>query len=137
MGEEEGEGEGRSPLHPEYIRLIKIAIVAAIIIVALVIAVPFVQDALSQPRITVTETSFERVQCFFTSFQTYSYFFTLVNSGDADGFANVQFHLDGINLANANYFVPAGTTVDKSFNLQEGDCVDHTPEVVLAGFWKA
>ncbi len=136
MGEE---GEGRGPFRrPETYRLVKIAIVAVIVIVALVIAIPFVQDALRQPRITLTEASFSRVPCgFFGTSQTYSFFFTLVNSGDADGIANVQFLLDGINMANVDYFVPAGSSVEKSANLEVGGCGARTPGILLAGFRKA
>ncbi len=129
---EEEEGKGGGPARPEYIRLIKIAIVAVIVVVALVIAIPFVQDALRQPRMTLTDTSIFRQPCgLFGTSQTYSFLFTLVNSGDADGIANVQFLLDGINSANVDYFVPAGSSVEKSANLQVGGCGAHTSSIVL------
>ena len=152
MGEE---GEGVGPLKPEYIRLIKIAIVAVIVIVALVIAIPFVQEALRQPRVTLIESSESLIRCetfnhfhstgFFSGFdhlhidppQVYTGSFTLVNSGDADGFANVQLHLDGINMANENYFIPAGTSIQKSLSLQIDSCTVRAPDIVLAAFWKA
>lgn len=135
MGEE---GEGRGPLRPEYIRLIKIAIVAVIVIAALVITVPILQDALRQPRVTLIETSASFVGCgLFGSSQTYTFFFTLVNSGDAAAFANVQFHLSGVNSANENYFIPAGSSVAKSADVRVNDCVERTFNIVLAAFWKA
>ncbi len=124
------------PWRPEFVRLIKIAIVAAIVIVALVIAIPFVQDALRQPRVTLTDTSFSIVGCFLGK-QDVHFLFTLINTGDADAFANVQFHIDGVNMANDNYFIPAGTSVQKMATVGVNDCVDHTPAVVLAAFWKA
>ena len=133
----------------------RLIIVAVIVIVALVIAIPFVQDALRQPRVTLVEASESLVPCssflhfhstgFFTGFdhvhfvppQVYTASFTLVNSGDADGFANVQFHLDGINSANDNYFIPAHSSVQKNFNLQINNCAAQGLSIVLAGFWKA
>ncbi len=133
--EEEEEGKGRGPPRPEYIRLIKIAIVAVIVIVALVITVPILQDALRQPRVTLTDRDFSLACGFFDG--TYTYTFTLVNTGDADAFANVQFHLDGAIRADDNYFIPAHSSVRKSATLGVDDCTDRTPTIVLAAFWKA
>lgn len=97
-----------------------------------------VQEALRQPRITLTEEGFSLVSCgFFGTSQTYIFSFTLVNSGDGDGFANVRFVLDGTGRGNNNYFVPAGTSVDKSASLLVNDCVDHSPDIVLVASWKA
>ncbi len=141
-------------LKPEVARLVRYSVVAVIVIVALVITIPILQDALRQPRVTLVETSGARLPCsgtnhfhstgFFTGFnhvhwppQVYTASFTLVNSGDADGFANVQLHLNGINMANENYFVPAGTSVQKSANLQVGGCTEDTLTIILAAFWKA
>ena len=136
MGED-GDGVGR--LRPEYIRLIRFAIVAVIVIVALVLVVPFVQDALRAPRITVTETSVERQPFppFGCTSQTYIFTFRLVNSGDADGFANVQFHIDGVSMANSNYFIPAGQSIPGRVGVSLPDCNAHTTEVVLVSTWKA
>ena len=144
MGEE---GDGRGPARPEYFRLIKIAIVAAIVIVALVIAVPIVQDVLGQPRITYIEASISRVPCgLFGTSQNYTYTFTLKNSGDADGEADVHFVIDGTARIEArepaggqdmHYIVPAGSIVSKSFNYQVGGCGAHTTDILLVSFLKA
>ena len=140
MGEE-GDRVGR--LRPEHIRLIKIAIVAVIVIVALVI----VQDALRQPRITYIEASISRVPCgLFGTSQNYTYTFTLKNSGDADGEADVHFVIDGTARIEArepaggqdmHYIVPAGSIVSKSFNYQVSGCEAHTTDIILVSFLKA
>ncbi len=135
MGEE---GDSVGGLSPEHIRLVKIAIVAVIVIVALVITIPFVQEALRQPTITLTDRTVFRAICgLFGTSQTYRFLFTLVNSGDADGFANVQFHIDGTNRANNNYFIPAGGSVDKEANVVVGDCIAHSTDIRLESTWKA
>ncbi len=135
MGED---GGGAGGLRPEQLRLVKIAIVAVIVIVALVIAVPFIQEALRQPTITLTDRTVFRTTCgLFGSSQTYRFVFTLVNSGDADGFANVQFFIDSTNRANNNYFIPAGSSVDKDATVVVGDCVGHSTDIRLESTWKA
>lgn len=153
MGEEGGKGRG--PLRPEHIRLIKIAVVAVIVIVALVIAIPFVQDSLRQPQVTLIEPGESVVPCssflhfhstgFFTGFdhahfvppQVYTWSFTLVNTGDADGFVNIAFSLDGVVSAHSVYFVPAGSSIEKSFDLDAGDCVRQDASMGIEVSWKA
>lgn len=135
MGEDEG---GAVSPRPESVRVIKLMIVAAIVIAALVVAVLFVQDALRQPRIALIEGKILHVSCDTVgTFQTYFFSFVLVNSGDAHGFANVQFQLDGVSRANTDYFVPAGTSIEEGDSLQIDDCAAHTLALVLAAFWKA
>ncbi len=151
----EEKGVSGGPWRPEYIRLIKIAIVAVIVIVALVIAIPIVQDALRQPRVTLAEPSDSVVPCssfvhfhstgFFTGFdhfhfvppQVYTWSFTLVNTGDADGFVNIAFSLDGVVSAHSVYLVPAGSSIEKSFDLDSGDCVRQDASMGIEVSWKA
>ena len=137
MGEEE-EGKGAGPLRPEYVRLIKIGIVAVIVIVAVVSAIPFIQQAIAQPRISITDSNFGSVGCgLFGTSQTVVYSFTLINTGDADGFVQIGFFIDG-NLATQNtFFVGQGLSIPKVENVQLGDCGTHTPGLRILGVSKA
>jgi hypothetical protein len=69
-------------------------------------------------------------------FEFLTYFFTLVTTGDADGFAHVQFLLDGVVRANQTYFVPAGNSVQESFDLDPNDCFTHAASLRIASVWK-
>ena len=136
MGEEEGKGRG--PPRPEYIRLIKIAIVAAIVIAAVAISLPFILQAVAQPNIATTDFGFVRAPCgFFGTTQTYTYSFSLVNTGDADGFVQVGFFLDNNLVAQDTYHVPQGTSVPKTANVLVGDCADHNPGLRILEVSKA
>ncbi len=115
-------------------RLVIGVVVVVAVLVSVAIAIPFILEAIAQPNIVMTETSVpERRFC--SDVRTFS--FTLVNTGDADGFANIQFFLDGVEKANQDYFVPAGSTVEKSYDLDPGDCLTHDASLVLRNFRKA
>ncbi len=88
----------------ELVKAVRLAVIGAIIVAVILIAVPLILQAIAQPNIVITETSMpERRFC--SDVRTFS--FTLVNTADADGFANIQFFLDGVEKANQDYFVPA------------------------------
>ncbi len=97
------------------------------------VALPFILQAIAQPNIVLTETSYIEGDCY----EDYLFFFTLVSTGDADGFAKVEFLIDGVAMEDTDYFVQAGTTVEKSVAVLVDDCVQHTAEVRIASVWKA
>ncbi len=137
MGEEE-EGKGRGPPRPEYIRLIKIAIVAAIVIAAVAISLPFILQAVAQPRFAITDTGFLTPGCgLFGSSQTVTYLFSVVNTGDADGFVKIGFFIDNTLVAQDTYFVRQGMSDSKSGNVQVNDCADHAPGLRILEVSKA
>lgn len=126
----------------DILKLAKIIVVGGIVIAVITVGVPptiqYVGNALAQPEITLTDRNFGGQGCgLFGSTQTYTYFFTLVNTGDADGFAQVHFLLDGERVADDVYLVRVGESVDKSAAINVGDCESHTLGVVIGSTWKA
>ena len=135
MGEE---GEGVGPLKPEYIRLIKIAIVVVIVLVAVAVSLPFILQTIAQPNIVMTDTGFETLGCgFFGTSQTITYSFSLINTGDADGFVQIGFFADDNLIGSDTYFVSRGMSVPKTANIVVGDCVAHVPGLRILEVSKA
>ncbi len=135
MGEE---GDRVGPLRPEYIRLIKIAIVVVIVIAAVAISLPFILQAIAQPNIAITDSGFGTSGCgLFGSSQTVTYSFSLVNTGDADGFVQIGFFIDNNLVASNTYLVPQGTSVPKTASVGVGDCVTHAPGLRILEVSKA
>lgn len=141
MGEE---GDGVGPPRPEYVRLIKIAVVAAIVVAAVAIALLLILQAIAQPRFAITEPGFANTDCGLSPEvaepvppQIYTYSFTLSNTGDADGFVQVGFFLDENLVGSDTYFVSQGTSVPKTANVVVNDCVSHTPDLRILEVSKA
>ncbi len=135
MGEE---GEGRGPLRPEYIRLIKIAIAAAIVIAAVAISLPFILQAIAQPNIAIIDANSGRSTCgLFGSSQTIRYSFSLINTGDADGFVKVGFFVDSIEIGQSTFFVPVGNPIPKEFSIIIDDCQAFSPGMRILEVSKA
>ncbi|MEE9174062.1 MAG: hypothetical protein V3U30_03690, partial [Thermoplasmata archaeon] len=105
MGAEEG---GRAePPRPESKKLIWTIIVAAIAISATVISVPFIQEALRQPNITLTDKAQAWVGgCVLGSSQLFFSSFNLINTGEADGFVTVAVMVDGAIGSEDTFYVP-------------------------------
>ncbi len=132
------EGRGRGPPRPEYIRLIKIAIVAAIIIAAVAISLPFILQAIAQPNIAITDSGFGTSGCgLFGSSQTVTYSFSLINTGDADGFVQIGFFIDNNLVGSNTYFVLQGASDPKTANVVVGDCAAHAPGLRILAVSKA
>ncbi len=135
MGER---GDGRSLLRPEYIRLIKIAIAAAVVIAAVAISLPFILQAIAQPNIAIIDPNFSRTGCgWFGTTQTYTYSFSLINTGDADGFVKIGFFVDSIEAGQATYFVPAGDPIPKVAPITVGGCDVRAPGMRILEVSKA
>lgn len=126
-------------MKPEFARIVKWAIVAVIVIVALVIAIPFIQLVLAQPAITMTDTrTFSAIGCgLFGASQVFGFEFTLVNTGNADGFAVVHFLVDGAPALENTYLVPQGESVIKAAQLIVGDCNPHSLGIQIVAVRKA
>ncbi len=118
----------------ELVRAVRLAVIGAIIVAVLLVAVPLILQATAQPKIALTEVSMPEIR--FCS-DDQEYFFTLVNTGDADGFANIAFSLDGVVVAHQVYFVPAGSSIEKSFVKDPNDCFRHNASMEIEVSWKA
>ncbi len=136
MGAEEG---GRAdPPRPESKKLIWTIIVAAIAISAAIISVPFIQEALKQPNITLTDKSQAWVGgCGFSSSQLFFFGFTLINTGEADGFATVAVMVDGAIGSEDTFYVPRGTSVPGAVSHTVNDCNNHRVDVRITGVRRA
>ncbi len=141
MGAEEG---GRAdPPRPESKKLIWTIIVAAIAISAAIIAVPFIQEALKQPNITLTDKAqawaggciLGSSQPFFS--QLFFSSFNLINTGEADGFVTVAVMVDGAIGSEDTFYVPRGTSVPGALSHTVNDCNDHSVDVRITGVRRA
>lgn len=131
-GEEAADGPQK---RPGYTKFIIIGVVVAVAVVAVVIAPPFILQWIAQPNIFMTEVTVTILGGEFCS-DDYFYFFTIVNSGDADGFATVEYLIDGAVRDTQDYFVPAGTSIDRSFDVPVDDCETHTAAVRVGSVTK-
>ncbi len=123
-------------------RLLKWGIVGAIVIVILIYTIPFVLDltskALTQPNIVLAETSIRRTECLhvYDYDQEYRFSFTLVNTGDADGIAEVVFLLDDQVEMTDTFAVAKDYPVTESRTIIVADCLDHLVDVRLGNVTK-
>ncbi len=87
-----------------------------------------------QPKITLSDFSYFTSQCSRlgnSSTEVYTYFFTLANSGSADGSALVYFYLDGSIAYLYRYSVMHGKSDRIIWSLDWPDCNSHTPRVAI------
>ncbi len=125
----EGDEAANGPQkRPGYAKFIIIGVVVAAAVVAVVIAPPFIVQWIGQPNMVMTEVTVTILGGEFCS-DDYIYFFSIVNSGDADGIATVEYLIDGAVRDTQDYFVPAGTSIDRSFDVPVDDCETHTAAV--------
>ncbi len=135
MGAEEG---GRAdPPRPESRKLIRTIIVAAIAISAAIIAVPFIQEALKQPNITLTDKGQALGGCASGSSQLFFFWFNLINTGEADGFVTVAVMVDGAIGSEDTFYVPRGTSVPGALSQTVNDCNDHSVDARITGVRRA
>jgi hypothetical protein len=135
MGEEEG---GRAdPPRLESRKIIWTIIVAAIAVIAAIISVPFIQEALKQPNITLTDKAQAWLGCTFSSSQQLFFSFNLINTGEADGFATVAVIVDGAIWSEDTFFVPRGTSVPGALSQTVNDCNDHSVDARITGVRRA
>ena len=117
--------------------VLKLGIVAsatvAIVAIVAVVALPLILQATAQPRISLTEVFILEGGCF----EDYLFFYTLVNSGGADGFALVEFLIDGVVVFEFEYFVIAGEAESHTHNILVEDCLQHDTDVRLGNVRKA
>lgn len=100
-----------------YGKIIAAAVVVVVVVVVLTVAVPYLQRAATQPNISLTETN---ASC--SWFDVMTFYFTLVNSGDADGFATLGFYADSSQVKTNRYFVAAKTAAEKTESATVNDC---------------
>jgi hypothetical protein len=114
-----------------------IAIIAAVVIAVVVVGfvlgvgVPLAQKSLEQPRITLTDLSGYHSDCSYDWWtgtydppQSYTFYFTLRNTGEAAGLADVRFRV-GSGLWADRYFVDAHDSVEKAARIVINDCADY------------
>ena len=122
---------GPSSPPPKSRRLVQIAVavVAAVAVLAVAlyymsaVYLPAAQEAATQPRITITDAGYYESGCGFFGpyYRTFTWTFSLVNTGDADGFAVVTFTVNGEGVGQDTYHVPAGTSVEKTGSVRGPD----------------
>ncbi len=124
-----------------------LAVIAAVVAVALAIGfviAPSVQRALAQPNIRMISSGGTVWFCRTDSMgpippQFYRFDFRLQNTGDADGYAKVDFFVSLNEVGRGIYVVPAGHAVDGNATF-EVDICDFFPaggSPILHSFWKA
>lgn len=120
-------------------KLRNILIVAVIVVVALAAIGYYVVVIYPQPNIVLTDALWSVSGCGFLgpSAYTFTWTFTLVNAGSADGFATVTAYLNGAAWGSVQYFVLHGTQVDKSFSIDSPDCSPYTPDIGISSVTKA
>ncbi len=134
VAERSAERTARMQWSPKKTLLVILGLAGAII--GGIVGSALILQGLSQPNVTLVEPTYSRAFCFFGPPQSYTASFTLVNNGNADGFANVQFVIDGTVVANNNYFITQGTSVQKSLTASLNDCNEHSLDVRIASIWK-
>ncbi len=72
-----------------------------------------------------------------TCTQTVNFSFTLVNSGSANGYATIQFQVDGQSYWTNKYFVVQGQQLPQSGSIVLSDCNGHDYRVVVSSIEKA
>ncbi len=60
-----------------------------------------------------------------------------MNTGDADGFATVQFLIDGAVRGDQTYLILAGRSIERSVSISVDDCLEHDVDMILENVWKA
>lgn len=128
--------------------VLKLGIVAAaavaIVAIMMVVALPLTLQATTpptQPRISLTEVSFFTPGLCITSVcgydDPYEVSFTLVNAGDADGFARVEFLIDEVVVMELEYLVMAGESEFHVEPVKVDDCFLHYADARLGDVRKA
>lgn len=118
------------------IGIIVIAVVGGVIVFAVI---PYFQ----QPKITLTNATHTTAGCgaFGPARWTYAWTFTLVNTGDANGFATVEFYLNGQpdigTFTTITYLVPHGSQVTEQASVQTTDCGSYSPGATIFSVVKA
>lgn len=95
-----------------------------------------------QPNIVLTGSESSAAGCsVFGGQWTYTFTFTLVNTGGADGFAVVELFLNGLpnvgTYRTVTFFVPHGAQAPEQASITAADCGSYTPGAALISAWKA
>jgi hypothetical protein len=95
-----------------------------------------------QPNIVLTGSDSAGSGCpLFGGHWTYTFTFTLVNTGGADGFAVVELFLNGLpnvgTFRMVTFFVPHGGQVPEQASITAADCGSYSPGAALISTSKA
>jgi len=135
-----------APRQKSFVGLI-VVIVIAVVAIAFFLAVglPLIQQSVAAPKITLTDATYTTFGCglFGPYYYTFTWTFTLVNTGNADGFATVTFYVNGEAVAYNLYFVPAGAQITRIASVRGPDhggwpCPDtDSPSLAITSVSKA
>ena len=122
--------------------LIWVVVGVVVIVIAGALLAFAVIPYFEQPKITLTDACHTTTGCVFSAPQwTYMWTFTLVNSGNANGFATVEFYLNGQpnigTYSTVVYLVPLGTQVAEQHSVSTSDCGSYIPGVTITSVVKA
>ncbi len=118
-----------------------VIVVVVVIVLAIFFAVilPGLQSSAAQPSITVSNPQYSDPGCgLFGSYQTVTFTFTLVNTGDAAGVAVMTFYMDqSTEIGSQQYTILAHSSQDLSAPVVVNDCLTHTFQYDLSSVTKA
>ncbi len=107
----------------------------AVVVVAVLVHLAFYAIVFPRPAIALSDFSYATNSCSRlgnSSTISYTYYFTLTNSGTADGSVLVWFYMDGnFVVYYARYVVTRGTAERILWNTNWADCNPHTPSVSI------
>jgi hypothetical protein len=120
----------------------RIAIVVVVLVVVALVAFVIVYPLTQQPKIALVNLQWTvSGGCGFFEPGRFAYTgtFAVVNAGNADGFASVNFHVGAEDRGSVVYFAPQGSTEDKSTTIYGdwGCPAGESPSASILGTWKA
>lgn len=119
----------------------RLAVIAVILVAAVVGAAYYLVAIAPQPRIVLTDSTYTTTGCgaFGPNHFTYTWTFTLINTGDADGFGTVKFYVvQGVEVAENVYFIPQHSQITRGGSVNSPDCaMTYYPYLNLVGVTKA
>lgn len=126
---------------PRWLVWLVVGVVGVVVVGAALalVVVPY----LAQPKVTLTAATYSTSGCagFGPDQWTYTWTFTLVNTGNANGFATVEFYLNGQpnvgTYSTIVYLVPQGSQVTEQTSVQSADCGSYSPGATIISVDKA
>ena len=125
---------------PRWLAWLIVGIVIIVMVGGVVafVAIPY----LAQPKVTLTAETYTMSNCMsYPSHFTFTWTFTLVNTGNANGFATVELYLNGQpgigTYSTITYLVPQGSQVSEQPSLNSPDCGSYSPGAVITSVAKA
>lgn len=122
----------------ERVRLLKWGIVGLIVVVILATTIPFILGLISeratQPNIILTDKELDSRSCY-RSGRLYKSHFTLTNTGDAHGLAEIHLYIDEEVVMQEAFVVLMDESIERSMEVVV-DCLDHSMDVRVGNVTK-